>query len=56
MRDGSGANAGESGLNLSLFGVHRYLLCCWGDFKVPLDCDSGLGDCLEFHQGSQGSL
>ena len=43
--DGSGANAGESGLILSWFVVHGALLCCCGDFRVPLDlwqCSWGL--------------
>ena len=37
MRDGSGANAGESGLISTSFGVHGALSCCCGDLRVPLD-------------------
>ena len=37
MRDGSGANAAESGFISSLFGVYRDVLCSCGDISVLLD-------------------
>ena len=36
-RDGSGANAAESGFISSLFGVYRDVSCSCGDISVLLD-------------------